>query len=110
MKVSELLKLGYKNLTPAADIERSICGVYICDLLSWVMAHAQKGNAWITVQVHSNVVAVALLTEVSCIIIPEGIAVNEDTIKKADEEKIPILSTNKTAYEVAIDIYRLGDK
>lgn len=110
MKVSELLKLGYINLTSFGDLDRPVCGVYICDLLSWTMAHAQKDNAWVTVQVHSNIVAVALLTEVSCIIVPEGIAVNEDTISKANEEKIPILSTNKTAYQVAIDIYHLGEK
>ena len=32
------------------------------------MSKAKKGNAWITVHTHVNVVAVALLAEVSCII------------------------------------------
>ncbi|WP_026485858.1 DRTGG domain-containing protein [Caldanaerobius polysaccharolyticus] len=110
MKVVDLLDKGYENLTPNADVEKEINGVYICDLLSWVMSHAQKNDAWVTIQVHLNVVAVALLTEVSCIIIPEGIEVSQDTVKKADEEGIPILSTGKSAYQVAIDIYLSGDR
>jgi hypothetical protein len=76
--------------------------------LSWVMSHAEKGNAWITVLTNLNVVAVALLTEVSCIIVPENIKVEEPTIMKAQQEGIVILSTFKTTYEICCKSHDLG--
>lgn len=73
---------------------------YSCDLLSWVMARGQKGTAWVTVQTHQNVVAVATLLEFACIIVPEGIEVEADIVDKASEEDIALISTPLTAYEV----------
>ena len=83
MKVKELVELlRLKPLTQGADLERQLHGCYICDLLSYVMSHASKDNIWITVQTNINVVAVASLTEVGCVIIPENIDVEELTLKK----------------------------
>ncbi|NSW89159.1 MAG: AraC family transcriptional regulator [Firmicutes bacterium] len=87
-------------LTGDKGLEREITGVYVCDLLSWVMSHANKGDAWITVQTHLNTVAVAVLLEIPCIIVPEGIKVEEATIKKASEENIVVLSSEMSAYEI----------
>ena len=109
MKVLEFSqKLGLKVLTGETGLEGEINGVYVGDLLSWVMSHADKGNAWITVLTHLNVVAVALLTEVSCIIIPEGIQVEEPSILKAQKEGIVILSSDKTTYELCFKAHEVG--
>jgi hypothetical protein len=109
MKVNEFSeKLGLKVLTGKAGLDKDIAGMYVCDLLSWVMSHAEKGNAWITVLTNLNVVAVALLTEVSCIIVPENIKVEEPTIMKAQQEGIVILSTFKTTYEICCKSHDLG--
>jgi hypothetical protein len=109
MKVREFSeKLGLKVLTGESGLDKEINGMYVCDLLSWVMSHAEKGNAWITVLTHLNVVAVALLTEVSCIIIPESIIIEEATIKKAQQESIVILSTDKTTYDICCEANDLG--
>jgi len=75
------------------------CG-YACDLLSWVLAHGQKGMAWTTVQTHINVVAVAVLMEMACVILSEGNQLEPDSLKKANEENLAVLATNKTAYEI----------
>lgn len=90
------------------QVDREISGVYICDLLSWVMSHAKKGDAWITVMSHSNVVAVASLLDLGCIIVPEGIKMDEDAIKKANEEEIPILSTSMNTYDIAVALSKMG--
>ena len=101
MKVVEFAeKLGLKALTGDSGLEREITGIYTCDLLSWAMAHASKGDAWITIHTHLNVVAVALLVETACVVIPEGIEVDAATIAKAEEEKDAILSSDKSAYEI----------
>ncbi|MPW24827.1 AraC family transcriptional regulator [Alkalibaculum sp. M08DMB] len=106
MKVKELLlNKNFTLLTKNSDTEIQINDVYICDLLSWVMSHAGNQCAWITVQTHTNIVAVAVLLDMACIIIPEGIGVEESTLKKASEENLPILSTNLSTYEIASIIY-----
>ena len=102
MKVSELIeKLDLKVLAGAGGAENELSGCYISDMLSYVMSRASKGNVWLTVQTNINVVAVAVLTEVGCVILPENITADENTVKKADIEDVPILSTPKTAYEIA---------
>lgn len=93
-------KMGMKILTGDAGIEKDITGIYACDLLSWVMSHASTGDAWVTVQSHVNTIAVALLSGISCIILPEGINAEEPTLCKAKQEGIAILSTEMTTYEV----------
>ncbi len=97
MLVSELASLiGAENKTPqVADSEIS-CG-YTCDLLSWVMAKGKAGCAWVTVQTHMNVVAVASLHDMACIICPEGIEPEEDSVNKAADEGIAVLKSPKTS-------------
>jgi len=105
MKVKELAeKLNLKVAAGEQGLDKEITGVYICDLLSWVMSHAQKGNVWITVQTNINVVAVAVLTEVSCIIIPENIEIDAKTIEKANTEGIAVLASSFNSYEIACGI------
>jgi len=92
---------GYKN----SEIE--IKGVYIGDLLSWVMAHIKKQDVWITIQTNINIIAVAALGEASCIIVAENADIEESTITKANEEGIPLLKSSLSAYEIAVNINRL---
>jgi len=55
MKVKEFAEqLKMEILTGEKGLEKEIKGMYICDLLSWVMSHAAKGDAWITVHTHVN--------------------------------------------------------
>lgn len=101
-------KMGLKLLTGGAGTDNELTGVYICDLLSWVMSHGKKGDAWITVQTHSNIIAVAVLLELGCVIVPEGIEVEEDTLRKAEDEGIPVFQSSQSAYELAKELYRMG--
>jgi len=109
MNVAEFAEvLEGKLLTGDVGRDNEVVGIYCCDLLSWVMSHAKKGDGWITVHTHMNVVAVAALTEVSCIIIPEGIEVEEATVKKAAEQGIPIISTGYCTYCICTAAYECG--
>ncbi|HYF82558.1 MAG TPA: AraC family transcriptional regulator [Clostridia bacterium] len=101
-------KMGLKLLAGTNGIDKELGGAYICDLLSWVMAHGKKNDAWITVQTHSNIIAVAALLELGCIIVPEGIEVEEDTLRKAEEENIAVFQSNLSAYELAKELYKMG--
>ena len=104
MRVSELSeKLNYEIVT-AGDMNNEITGCYIGDLLSWVMGHASPGNLWITIMSNINVVAVAVLTEVACIVLAENVALDELALKKALDQGVCILRTKESAYEAAINI------
>ncbi|MCR1899881.1 AraC family transcriptional regulator [Irregularibacter muris] len=111
MKVKDLCKMPqFTLLTSEIDTEEVITGGYCGDLLSWVMAHAQKGNAWITVQTHVNIIAIATLLELSCIIVPEDIEVDEDTLIKAQQESMPILRSHLNSFEISNLLYEGGIK
>lgn len=84
------------------DGDREIEGVYCGDLLSWVMGRAESSNAWITIMSNINVIAVASLCDVSCVILAEGVALDEDAQKAAKDKGINILSSEKSSYEVAL--------
>ena len=101
MKISELAKK--LDLTPVSvpDEEREANGVYIGDLLSWVMGRAQCDNVWITIMSNVNIVAVASLVDVSCIVLAEGVALDSTVVQTAQQKGVNIYSTDKTAYEVA---------
>jgi serine kinase of HPr protein (carbohydrate metabolism regulator) len=101
-------KLGMKLLAGGEGLNKELTGVYICDLLSWVMSHGKKGDAWITVQTHSNIIAVAVLLELGCVIVPEGIEVEAETLQKAENEGIPVFQSNNSAYELAKELYKMG--
>ncbi|MFZ5352967.1 MAG: DRTGG domain-containing protein [Bacillota bacterium] len=101
-------KLDLKVLAGSTAMDNEIEGVYICDLLSWVMAHAKKNDAWITVMTHSNIIAVASLLELGCIIVPEDIEVEADSLTKADEEGIPVLSSSRSSFNIAVALHTLG--
>ncbi len=100
MQVSDFVKLsGGKVLTGDYEDREIVCG-YTCDLLSHVMGKGQADMAWITVQAHMNVIAVAALLDFACVIIPEALPVDETIINKAAQEDIIIISCEQTAYEL----------
>ncbi|MCM1992373.1 DRTGG domain-containing protein [Oceanirhabdus seepicola] len=109
MLVKDLLEYEeFRLLTDGRGGERSVKGVYINDLLSYVMSHSKENDLWITVQIHPNIVAVAELIGISVIVIPEGIEVEEVTIEKANEKGIDILSTDLDAYNICKFLMKVG--
>ncbi|MBC7345221.1 MAG: serine kinase [Clostridia bacterium] len=108
MTVRELAAvLSLEVKTASAGLDRTVTGGYCCDLLSYVMAKAPRGGVWITVQTHENIVAVAVLVELAAIIITEGKHPDPTTLARAEQEKIPLLLTSMSSFEVAGKLYRL---
>ena len=86
------------------DPDREINGAYIGDLLSWVIGRAQADNVWITIMSNINTVAVATLTDVSCILLTENVSPDADALEAARSKGINILKTHLTSYEAAIKV------
>ncbi len=93
-----------KDFRPIAmpQPEREIKNVYIGDLLSWVMGKAQEDDAWITIMSNVNVIAVASLADTACVILSEGVVLEEDVLATAKEKGINVLTTKKSTYEAAV--------
>ena len=109
MNIRELATLlNATVLEKGNDLDAQVSCGYACDLLSWVLAHGQKGMAWTTVQTHINVVAIAVLMEMACVILCEGNQLEPDSLAKAKEEKLAVLATDKTAYEICWLMMRAG--
>ena len=101
LKVCDIAeKLSLKPLS-LADSSREVTGVYIGDLLSWVMGRANNGDAWITIMSNINIVAVASLADVACIILAEGVVPDETVCTTATQKGINIYTSDKTAFELA---------
>lgn len=109
MNLTEFLNVtGWQQKTSLDLTGREIRGAYCGDLLSWVMGKGKPGQAWITVQGHLNVIAVAELREFSCIVLADEAEPQEAFLAKADEEGIPVIASRIPAYETAKKMAELG--
>ncbi|MCQ2272897.1 MAG: serine kinase [Bacteroidales bacterium] len=108
MKVQDLVDaLNLKVISGAQGLDREVDGCYVSDLLSDVMGNADMNNVWVTLQTHKNVMAIASLKELACVIFVKGLMAAEEVIEQSNEEGIPLLSTNMQTYEVVGKLYNI---
>ena len=96
---------GFSALT-LPDPKREIDGVYIGDLLSWVMGKARCDNAWITIMSNINTLAVATLTDVSCVVLAEGVTLEEDVKTAAQTKGINVIVSQHSAFDTALMLHK----
>ena len=99
--------LELKTAFAPDELDAEVTGAYISDMLSDVIAHAQPGQVWITLQVHPNVVAVATLKELAAIVTVSDRQPEAETLHKARQEGIPILVSSLPGFELAGRLHRL---
>ncbi len=94
------------KMTPSLDISHyMIEGGYVSDLLSDVMGSAQPRQVWITIMKHLNVIAVASMTGIPCIIFAKDSKPDDIVVKKAIEEGIYLFCSDMPAFEIAGILY-----
>lgn len=102
MTVKELAEKGlFTVVNMGAEPEREITEPFCCDLLSIAMGRAPSGCAWVTVMANINTLAVAVLADVSCIILAEGVCLDEAALKKAGEQEVTVFSTDLPVFQAA---------
>jgi len=99
--------LSLEVLAGESGMDNEIEGCYIGDLLSWVMSRAEEKNVWITVMGNVNAVAVAKLTEVSCVLLCEDAHLDADAKAQADANGVPVLGSGQNAYALALAVAKL---
>ncbi len=109
MKLKKLLEnieatvLSQKDNIDSIEIK----GGYVSDLLSDVLGNAKKGDVWMTIMKHLNVIAVASHTEVSAIIFAKNIVPEKTIIEKAEENGICLISSSLSTFELAGILFAL---
>ena len=107
MTVNDILRSLSLSAGSLPDPERRVTGVYCGDLLSWVMGRAQSGDLWITIMSNINVVAVASLADVACVVLAEGAELPPDVLRSAEQKGINVLTSPLPIYETALAVSKL---
>lgn len=108
MKLKDILTLPECRVLAEGDPQRQLSRVFCCDLLSIAMGKAPADGVWVTVMGNRNTLAVASLTDTACIVLAEGVSLDEGTLAKAEEEGITVLSTDLPSFDIALEIYQAG--
>lgn len=108
MTVRELAKIdGFELLAGQNAPDRQITGGFCGDLLSWAMGRAKPDSAWVTVIGNVNVIAVAMLANVACVILAQDAQLDADAKRRADENNIAVLRSSKGEFEIAVIIAKV---
>lgn len=108
MTVKELHQKTSWAFVMQGNADLPIAGVYSGDLLSYVMGNGLVGQAWITMQTHQNIIAIASLKEFACIILIDGGTLDEQTLISAAEHEVNVLSSPFSAFETIKKLVHLG--
>ena len=84
----------------SGGLDRDVSSVYICDLLSFAMSKAPADSAWITVMNNINVMAVAALADVACVLLCEGAQPDAPSVAKAESLDLAILTSERPAFAI----------
>lgn len=101
MRLTEIIEhLSLDVFTPNTDLEEDVTGGYCGDLLSHVLASAMPGDLWITIQHHTNVIAVAQVAALAAILLADGKQPDEATKQRAASAGIALLGSTETSFEI----------
>ena len=104
MTIRELLDRTPLTCVYLADETAEVHGAYVGDLLSWVMGRAEAGNAFLTIMTNVNVVAVASLAELPCVVFCEDVEVPGEVIEAAKGKEITLLKSKSPTFETALSL------
>lgn len=101
MTVQQLISTLDLTVFHLAQPERTLSGCYVGDLLSWVMGRAGQDSAWLTIMSNQNVAAVALMADVACVVLTEGVQPDPDLLRRAREKEVNLLGTGADTFSAA---------
>lgn len=111
MTVNELIQSKeFQLINQGTGLDQEITTPFCCDLLSIAMGKAPAGCAWVTVMGNLNVLAVAALADAACIILAEGVSLDETAGPKAVQEGITVFQTDLAVFEAALRISRMMNR
>ena len=109
MKLSKIVQLiDGKVLTDQAIDGREIAGAMGADLMSDVLSSIKPESILLTGLCNPQVVRTALIADIHAIIFIRGKNPAQETIKLANEEDIPLITTIRGLYDACGILFQAG--
>jgi len=109
MKLTEIVELiNGELLTHKDEYKKEITGAMGADLMSDVLASIKPEAALLTGLCNPQVVRTALIADIRAIIFVRGKNPDQETIEIANEENIPLVTTNYGMFEACGILHQAG--
>ena len=108
MKIKEICEKLNAEVQVPGDRERVVAHASAGDLLSFIMGTTPEGSAWITIQAHLNVAAVAVLKDIPIVILASGRKAPRDLIERCSVENICVALVADTIFGTCRRLSELG--
>ena len=109
MLLSEICRILEADLIgDAKDFDKEISKVCGSDLMSDVLTFIEADSLLLTGLVNPQVIRTAEMAEIAAICFVRGKRPQQETIKLAEEKKIPLLATTSLMYESCGRLYKRG--
>ena len=109
MKVKDILSNNsFELISNELGLDNEVKSIFSSDLLSHVMGNAGEGCVLITVLNNINVLGVASLLDMSCVIFSHGVKVSDQIISKSNELGIPLFRSKLTTVSTVLILDKLG--
>ena len=107
MTVSEMIeKLGLEvfNLSDGGAVIEDYCA---SDLFSYVISKVKEKCCWLTIMSNVNITAVAKLSEMSAVVLCDGVRPDENLTNKARQQEITILGSKLPIFETCVALSKI---
>ena len=108
LKIKEICEKLNAEVQVPGDRERVVAHASAGDLLSFIMGTTPEGSAWITIQAHLNVAAVAVLKDIPIIILASGRKAPRDLVERCAEENICLASVAESIFATCRRLSEFG--
>ena len=108
MKLSSLVESLDAEVHHPGDGDSEISRGVVGDLLSFVMGSAPEGAAWVTLQTHVNLAAVAVLKEIPLVILASGRRPDDELLERCRKENIALVTAQGTPFDLCGFLHALG--
>lgn len=109
MKIEELVKIIDGSVLTAVSLNgREVAGAMGADLMSDVLASIQPEAALLTGLCNPQVVRTAQIADIRAIVLVRGKRPGRETIRLANEEDIPLITTPFGLFEACGLLYTAG--
>lgn len=98
---------GFTVLNAGTHPETVLTKPFTCDLLSVCMSKASAQSVWVTVMGNVNAIAVAVLTDVACIVLAEHTELDAIALEKAKQQGVTVLQTELPIFDAALHVHTL---
>jgi len=109
MRLSEILAITQAEcLSPDADLDREVNGVFASDLMSDVLRYDLAEGLLITGLANPQAIRTAEMADATAVLLARGKVPPPEMMQLAEETDIPLLSTHITMFETCGRLYVAG--